>query len=934
MAIDRTTFVSGPASARPAAALDLEETALSGERRFVGDARVPVNPTTDPLVRGRIGRFVLLRELGAGGMGVVYAAFDPKLDRQIAVKLLRRDLSPEYSDTRFLREAQAMARLSHPNVVQIHDAGVVDGQFFIAMEFVEGRTAGEWAHERPRKWREILDVYLQAGRGLAAAHAAGVVHRDFKPDNVLIGGDGRARVADFGLARGDDDGGEPLGVRSDGLVGARLTAHGAIMGTPAYMSPEQHLGKPAGPASDQFSFCVALHEALCGARPFAGDTLLGLTDNILAGRVSEPPPGLRVPAWLLARLRRGMKPEPGDRYPDMESLLRALGRDPAAVRRKWFGGVALGAVAMTLGWALAPASTVSVCDAGEARVAEVWGASQREAVRAALPEDIGARVIPALDDYGARWAAVHRDVCLGHQCGERSSRLLDAGMRCLGERRAALAGAAEILASGAPAAAREATTVVAKLPAPSLCADPAAMAAEVAPPGDPEVAAAVDELRARLARARVLADAGELGPAAAELAAIRTEAERHGYRPLVAETALAAGRTALLAYDLGTARAALDDAHVIGLAARVDAVAAEALARLVWVEGVGLGRTDAALAQRRVAEAMVERTGDRPDLAALLANNLGAVHGARGEQALALTSYRAAVAAGDGAAYGDPVERWNYHINLALATADPGARAERFTAALAGLAGLLGERHPYVRQIRRLAADHTLDPAAAQPVYAELCLQSAGPGEPYEACVLCWLGLGHAEDDLGRPEAAATAMEQVPGCLARELHPDDVAPMTELANLARGHAELLRGRPEAALAPLQAAITSATAQREHGWIALRIADMQIAQGRALLALDRPSEAIAALEPAIATLSARAAGDFASAPHLLLARARTELAKALERAAARGGPLGGLDPAAVPARVDELRNAAHELYRRAGAGGAARITALAAEPKDL
>ncbi|WP_434416779.1 protein kinase domain-containing protein [Nannocystis pusilla] len=912
MALDRSTLLSGPA---PAPALDLAETAVSGARAMVREAAPALNPSTDPAVRGRIGRFVLLRELGAGGMGVVHAAFDPKLDRRIAVKLLRRDLAPDYNETRFLREAQAMARLSHPNVVQIHDAGVEGGQFFIAMEFVEGRTAGEWAAERPRNWREILDVYLQAGRGLAAAHAAGVVHRDFKPDNVLIGSDGRARVADFGLARGDDEGGERPGPRTDGLVGARLTAHGAVMGTPAYMSPEQHLGKPAGPASDQFSFCVAVYEALCGARPFAGDTLLGLTDNILAGRVSEPPSGARAPAWLLARLRRGLRPDPADRYPDMDALLRALARDPAAQRRKWFGGAALGGLAMTLGWALAPAGAVSPCDAGEAQAAEVWGEAQRQAVTAALPADVAPKVIAALDDYGARWAAVYREVCLGHQRGERSSRLLDAGMRCLGERRAALAGAAEILAGGGPGVAREATAVVAKLPPPALCGDPVAMAAEVAPPADPAVAAAVDEQRARLARARVLADAGELGPAAGELAAVRAEAERLAYRPLVAETALAAGRTAQLAYDLAVARTNLDDAYVLALAARVDAVAAEALARLVWVDGVGLGQPDAALAQRRVAEAMVERTGHRPDLAALLANNLGAVHGARGEPALALASYQAAVAAGDAAAYADPIERWSYHANLALVTADPGARAEGFAAALNGLTGLLGERHPYVRQLRRMAADHTLDPAAAQAVFAEVCPQFRGPGEPYEVCAVCWLGLGHAEDDLDHAEAAAAAMEQAAACLAGPLHPDDVAPMTALAELASGYAALLRGRPEAALKPLEAAIAGASPQRERWWVALRIADAQVALGRALLALGRPDEAIAALEPAIATLSARAADDFASAPHLLLARARVTLAEALSRT-----------DAAATARVEELRAAARELYRRAGAGGATRLAA--------
>ncbi|MCW5831327.1 MAG: serine/threonine protein kinase, partial [Labilithrix sp.] len=281
-------------------------------------------------------------------MGVVYSAFDPELDRKIAVKVLRRrGARREREDhERLQREAQAMARLSHPNVVTVHDVGTFEGSVFLAMEFVEGTTLGEWLRTvgAARPWGARLDVLKAAGRGLAAAHAAGLVHRDFKPDNVLVGRDGRARVTDFGIARATIDGPEeratidgpeeratidgPEERRADALA-TPLTETGSVLGTVGYMAPEQAAGGGADARSDQFSFCVTLYVALYGEKPFPSRDLEGYLEEL--GRpVRDAPPGSRVPPWLRHVVLRGLREAPDERHPSMDALLDALERDPAA----------------------------------------------------------------------------------------------------------------------------------------------------------------------------------------------------------------------------------------------------------------------------------------------------------------------------------------------------------------------------------------------------------------------------------------------------------------------------------------------------------------------------------------------------------------------------------------------------------------------------
>jgi serine/threonine protein kinase/tetratricopeptide (TPR) repeat protein len=423
-----------------------------------------------------VGRYVLLEPLGQGGMGVVYKAYDPELDRSIALKLLLAgEDQNEAQRERLLREAQALARLAHPNVLAVHDVGTFRGSVFIAMELVEGRTLRSWLGEPGRTQPQILEAFLAAGDGLAAAHRAGLVHRDFKPDNVMIGHDGRVRVLDFGLARiaqagaddarpardavapPDDDAATPrpvdleptIGDRRSGrvtpsppaphagasspeqptpsggevtpnLLSAPLTHVGSTVGTPRFMAPEQHLGQPTDARADQFSFCVSLYYALYGAFPFAGGTADTIRDSILLGGILEPPTGATVPRWLRQVLVKGLAPRPADRYPSMEALLVALRADPRLARRRWLGAAALLVVVASaaVGARVVNRREVRACAGGAAKLAGVWDEPRRAAVRAAFHRSGRPYADAALtavertfDAYAQAWTAMHADSC-------------------------------------------------------------------------------------------------------------------------------------------------------------------------------------------------------------------------------------------------------------------------------------------------------------------------------------------------------------------------------------------------------------------------------------------------------------------------------------------------------------------------------------------
>jgi serine/threonine protein kinase len=317
----------------------------------------------------RVGRYVIEEPIARGGMGVLYAAHDPRLSRKVALKLLRPDVPSvgRHRGPSLLREAQAMAQLSHPNVVNVYDVGTFHTQVFIAMEFVDGLTLKSWLRARPRSWRDILAAFVEAGTGLAAAHAVGLVHRDFKPDNVMVGVEGRVRVTDFGLARSFDesesdeprDGSEPRKVSTSLAtwdLAATLTKTGTLKGTPAYMAPEQFCCMRPDARTDQFSFCVALYEALYGFRPFDAKTDQELVANVLEGRVRPPPTTSDVPPSVGVILGKGLSAARDERFPSMGALLSALRTESALrppTRRRNLGRVLLLGAGLALGTSVA-----------------------------------------------------------------------------------------------------------------------------------------------------------------------------------------------------------------------------------------------------------------------------------------------------------------------------------------------------------------------------------------------------------------------------------------------------------------------------------------------------------------------------------------------------------------------------------------------------
>ena len=297
--------------------LELERLRREVKSRLFGSGDAPL----------RIDRYQILGCIGQGGMGIVYAARDDRLGRTVALKLLRPELSRADDQHGGLkREAQSLAKLSHPNVVAVFDVGEHDGQVFVAMEYVEGHSLRRWL-EAPRTLAKILDVYLAAGEGLAAAHRAGLVHRDFKPDNVLVGSDGRPRILDFGLARGPDRErvAQPPSFADDAVASATsMSRHGVLLGTPAYMAPEQHLGERADARSDQFGFCVALYQAVYRSLPFPSEDLRALSLAIVTGRHTPTPTRPGVPERLRRLILRGLSVNPEARYADMDALLAEL----------------------------------------------------------------------------------------------------------------------------------------------------------------------------------------------------------------------------------------------------------------------------------------------------------------------------------------------------------------------------------------------------------------------------------------------------------------------------------------------------------------------------------------------------------------------------------------------------------------------------------
>jgi len=358
-----------------------------------------------------IGKYILVRTLGAGGMGVVWAARDPDLEREIAVKLLRGEDAGPNLRTRLLREARAMARLKHPNVLTVYEVGSDGGRDYIAMELVDGSSLDAWLREA-RPAREIWDALIAAGRGLAAAHAAGIVHRDFKPHNVLRSRDGRVLVTDFGLARGLATDALAATLPPDAAAGnvldLQLTTTGQLLGTPAYMAPEQLDGGATDARTDQFAFCVTAWEALAGERPFAGTTLEQLRDAVRAG---QPVATAKIPARVRAILGRGLSPDPARRWRDMPTLLAALDR----ARRTWPRRLAIAVPLVALAggaavfFSLHGGAAPATCEPADTAFAAAWTPEARADIIAKHPGT--AALAAKVDAFAQRWHTGYAAAC-------------------------------------------------------------------------------------------------------------------------------------------------------------------------------------------------------------------------------------------------------------------------------------------------------------------------------------------------------------------------------------------------------------------------------------------------------------------------------------------------------------------------------------------
>jgi hypothetical protein len=524
----------------------------------------------------RIGRYIVLDKLGAGAMGIVVAAYDPALDRRVAIKLIHDPGAPNAH--RKLREAQTLARLSHPNVVAVHDVGEIEGDavVFIAMEYIAGITLQRWL-EQPRSIREIVAVFLQAGRGLAAAHAAGVTHRDFKPANVMIGDDpqgiGRVRVMDFGLARAQTT--DPTKI-SDGYAPGKRAS-----GTPAYMAPEQHLERSVGPAADQFAFCVALHEALAGARPFVGASPAEIAYSVTHDSPAAPPRAL--PENVRRVLERGLTRLPERRFPDMDALLRELARDPRRARLRWLG--ASGVVLAFAGALLALRDDDPTCDRLADEIEEVWTEDQRAQLRsglaAATSADVATRTTEELDRFAAAWRAQRSAACIDARDGTTEPELVERRTACLENGRQQFAAIVDTLARED---AERPFEVLAVLPSLRSCADGKILRL-TAPLPDPEIRADVARVRGLLARELALEVAGRLEEAASILADAERETAALRDDALRAELDASRGRVMAINGDFEGAAQVLASSVWTALRARHHGVAIRSATRLVFVTG-------------------------------------------------------------------------------------------------------------------------------------------------------------------------------------------------------------------------------------------------------------------------------------------------------------------------------------------------------------
>jgi serine/threonine protein kinase/tetratricopeptide (TPR) repeat protein len=647
--------------------------------KWVKEGRVPE--------RGeQVGRYLILERVGQGGMGVVYAAWDPDLGRRVAIKLLRTDKQHAEGRTigqaRLLREAQAMARVSHPQVIPVFDVGTLGDGVFVAMEFVDGTTLKKWVKEKQRPWSEVLDTFLAAGRGLAGAHSAGLVHRDFKPDNVLIGKDGRVRVTDFGLARLAEDGPEPPrpALPESALENAapelvQVTLEGLAVGTLMYMSPEQRRGEAPDARADQFSFCVALYWALFGVWPFdrqrgsqrdpdysppsshkgtsrpsqrtGGDRAIDPATGAFA-----PPSDSKVPAFIQQAIMRGLAPEPKDRFPSMDALLARLEYRPRT-RRRALGAAALVAVALgsSTAWFAhqsvqqAAQARAQLCSGSERKLAGIWDDEARRRVKEGLvatgkPEaaDVAQRVTGVLDGYASAWVEASTEACSATRLrGEQTEQLLSLRVVCLERRLQDLKAVSGVLATADTELVPKAVDTASLLPSLRACADVANLSQVEPLPDAPKAREEIARISGQLSELKAMTDAGKFTQAKAVMEEAVKAALATGYRPLQAEALLGQGLLEARSADFAQAERHLIQALWTAHAARGDELVARASSLVVHALGSDPKRLNDALQWSELAKASIARMGGNEELEGDLESFLGGVYSRADQPEEALT---------------------------------------------------------------------------------------------------------------------------------------------------------------------------------------------------------------------------------------------------------------------------------------------------------
>ena len=642
--------------------IELEAPPPSSRRRSSADT------LSQELARGTrksrpliLSRYILLGQLGSGGSSMVYKAYDPELDRKVALKLLqtRTDDARGRGRSRLLREAQAMAKLTHPNVVTVHDvSGYGEGDLglnpnlhanrleipprgiFIVMELVEGGDLRHWLNRRHRSWRSVLDVMLGAGKGLAAAHEVGIVHRDFKPGNLLIGDDGRVMVSDFGLARAavpsassSSRDSSNTSANWEETAHENLTRSGAVLGTPPYMSPEQHRGHGSDPRSDQFGFGVTLYEALFGVRPFSG-SMKEMRQAKEAGQWRAFPSGTGVPARLAPVIERLLQPAPEDRYPSINELLEALERaGRSRVPRFALAGAVAAAVGGATAWSVL-GSDEDPCQAGTTHVERVWSEAKQDAVRAAFESSAatyagaaGLRVQAEIGMWTSRWHDAYRDACEAtHERHEQSVETLDLRVACLGRHMRQLEAMVDLIEQGEAVVIENAVVSVQSLGNVDDCSDVAALTARIDLPASPEARARVDAGYGRLAEAHAQELAGRYEQAVSVAREVSDEATAVEYWPLHGFAQLRIASALSLMGDFSSAEEHLLTSVLSAERSRDEPTAADAWIDLVWVVGVEQLRPEEALRWIRFAEAAVDRMGTDPIRTAALDHNRAGVY--------------------------------------------------------------------------------------------------------------------------------------------------------------------------------------------------------------------------------------------------------------------------------------------------------------------